>query len=76
VQQGQFRDAAILFLQTAQESLDLARDAIVAAFAAVIVATKGLLGMDRETLKGATEGLGLDVYTAAQKPEGEITEVS
>jgi hypothetical protein len=38
--------------------------------------TKGLLGMDRETLKGATKGLGLDVYTAAQKPEGEITEVS
>jgi hypothetical protein len=37
--------------------------------------TKGLLGMDRETLKGATKGLGLDVYTAAQKPEGEITEV-
>ena len=25
---------------------------------------------------GATKGLGLDVYTAAQKPEGEITEVS
>ena len=38
--------------------------------------TKGLLGTDRETLKGATKGLGLDVYTAAQKPEGEITEVS
>ena len=27
-------------------------------------------------VKGATKGLGLDVYTAAQKPEGEITEVS
>ena len=38
--------------------------------------TKGLLGMDRETLKGATKGLGLDVYTAALKPEGEVTEVS
>ena len=38
--------------------------------------TKGLLGMDRETLKSATKGLGLDVYNAAQKPEGEITEVS
>jgi len=38
--------------------------------------TKGLLGMDRDTLKGATKGLGLDVYTAAQKPEGEVTEVS
>jgi hypothetical protein len=38
--------------------------------------TKGLLGTDRETLRGATKGLGLDVYTAAQKPEGEITEVS
>ena len=37
--------------------------------------TKGLLGLDRGTLKGATKGLGLDVYTAAQKPEGEITEV-
>jgi hypothetical protein len=34
-----------------------------------------LLGLDRGTLKGATKGLGLDVYTAAQKPEGEITEV-
>ena len=32
--------------------------------------------MDRETLKGATKGLGLDVYNAAQKPEGDITEVS
>ena len=38
--------------------------------------TKGLLGMDLETLKGGTKGLGLDVYTAAQKPEGEVTEVS
>src|SRR6185437_17027587 len=38
--------------------------------------TKGLLGLDRESLRGATKGLGLDVYTAAQKPEGEITEVS
>jgi hypothetical protein len=37
--------------------------------------TKGLLGLDRGTLKGATKGFGLDVYTAAQKPEGEITEV-
>jgi len=37
--------------------------------------TKGLLGLDRGTLKGATKGLGLDVYTSAQKPEGEITEV-
>jgi hypothetical protein len=27
--------------------------------------TKGLIGMDRETLKGATKGLGWDVYTAA-----------
>jgi hypothetical protein len=38
--------------------------------------TRGLLGMDRETLKGGTRGWGLAVYTAAQKPEGEITEVS
>jgi hypothetical protein len=38
--------------------------------------TKGLLGMDRDSLKGATKGLGFDIYTAAQKPEGEITEVS
>ena len=38
--------------------------------------TKGLLGLDRGTLKGFTKGFGLDVYTAAQKPEGEITEVS
>ena len=38
--------------------------------------TKGLLGLDRESLRGATKGLGLDVYTAAQKPEGEITDVS
>ena len=38
--------------------------------------TKGLLGLDCGTLKGATKGLGLDVYTAAQKPEGQITEVS
>jgi hypothetical protein len=38
--------------------------------------TMGLLGLDRGTLKGATKGFGLDVYTAAQKPEGEITEVS
>jgi hypothetical protein len=38
--------------------------------------TKGLLGLDRDTLEGGTKGLGLDVYAAAQKPEGEITEVS
>jgi hypothetical protein len=35
-----------------------------------------LLGLDRGTLEGATKGFGLDIYTAAQKPEGEITEVS
>jgi hypothetical protein len=38
--------------------------------------TMGLLGLDRGTLKGAAKGFGLDVYTAVQKPEGEITEVS
>jgi hypothetical protein len=38
--------------------------------------TKGLLGLDRDTLKGGPKGFGLDVYAAAQKPEGEITEVS
>jgi hypothetical protein len=38
--------------------------------------TRGLLGLDRGTLKGAAKGFGLDVYDAAQKPEGEITEVS
>jgi hypothetical protein len=38
--------------------------------------TLGLLGLDRGTLNGAPRGLGLAVYAAAQKPEGEITEVS
>src|SRR5271156_3640604 len=38
--------------------------------------TLGLLGLDRGTLKGATKGFGLNVYAAAEKPEGEITEVS
>src|SRR5277367_2900290 len=37
--------------------------------------TKGLLGLDRDILKGGPKGFGLDVYAAAQKPEGEITEV-
>jgi hypothetical protein len=36
----------------------------------------GLLGLDRGTLKAATKAFGLDVYAAAEKPEGEITEVS
>jgi len=37
---------------------------------------KQLLGQDQRTLKDPTgKAFGLDVYNAAQKPEGEITEV-